>query len=47
MKKYFIGIDLGGTNIKSSLFTEDYSVISEKRTATEAEKGSDVVLLKS
>lgn len=44
MKKYFIGIDLGGTNIKSSLFTEDYSVISEKRTATEAEKGSDVVL---
>lgn len=44
MKKYFIGIDLGGTNIKSSLFTEDYSVVLENRTSTEAGKGSDFVL---
>lgn len=44
MKKYFIGIDLGGTNIKSSLFTEDFSIVLENRTATMAERGSDFVL---
>lgn len=46
MKKYYIGIDLGGTNIKTAIFTDTFSKIDEIRTTTEAEKGSDFVLEK-
>jgi glucokinase len=44
MEKYYIGIDLGGTNIKSSIFNEDMNVIYEQRLSTEADKGSEHVL---
>jgi len=31
MDKYYIRIDLGGTNIKGSIFNEDLNVIYEQR----------------
>jgi len=44
MKSYYIGVDLGGTNIKSALFTSTFEKLGENRTATKADKGSDIVL---
>jgi glucokinase len=44
MEKYFIGIDLGGTNIKGAAFTTGYEKIAESRMATEAHLGSEEVL---
>lgn len=41
---YYLGIDLGGTNIKSSIFTNDFKLISQRRDDTYANKGSSVVL---
>ena len=32
MYKYYIGIDLGGTNIKGSIFTEDLNIIYVAKT---------------
>ena len=43
MKKYIIGMDLGGTNIKTSLFTKDFSVVAEQRTPTMVSLGSEGV----
>lgn len=44
MDKYYIGIDLGGTNIKGSIFNKNMNVIYEQRLSTEADKGSEHVL---
>ncbi|MBU3114762.1 ROK family protein [Clostridium lacusfryxellense] len=44
MDKCYIGIDLGGTNIKGSIFNEKFNVIYEQRLSTEADKGSEHVL---
>lgn len=44
MKDYYIGIDLGGTNIKSSIYTKDYKSIGENRTETKANHDSKIVL---
>lgn len=44
MRKYIIGMDLGGTNIKTSLFTKDFSVVAEQRTPTMVSLGSEGVL---
>lgn len=41
---YYIGMDLGGTNIKLSIFDEDFRTIGEKRTPTEVSYGSEHVL---
>ncbi|WP_066896519.1 ROK family protein [Clostridium nigeriense] len=46
MRKYLIGIDLGGTNIKSSIFTSNFEKVAEYRMSTQAEKGSEIVLLR-
>jgi glucokinase len=43
-KSFYIGMDLGGTNIKCGLVTGDGVLIQEKRTATEADGGVDHVL---
>lgn len=43
-KKYYIGIDLGGTNIKSSIFTKDFKLVQQRRDDTHADQGSDIVL---
>ena len=32
--KYFIGIDLGGTNIKAGVVNENYEIISKATTKT-------------
>lgn len=44
MRKYIIGIDLGGTNIKSSIFTLEFQKIHERSDPTEAVKGPFHVL---
>lgn len=44
MREYIIGIDLGGTNIKSSIFTLEFQKIHERSDPTEAVKGPFHVL---
>lgn len=44
MDKYYIGIDLGGTNIKGSIFNKEMKKVYEQRLLTEADKGSEHVL---
>ena len=39
MSKYVIGIDLGGTNIKSAIFNTEFQRIHERSDPTEAAKG--------
>lgn len=46
MGKYYIGVDLGGTNIKVSLFDESFRKLGEKRTPTEVKYGSEHVLIR-
>lgn len=45
--KYFIGIDLGGTNVRTLLVDENGQSYSEVKDATEREKGPDAVTAKS
>ena len=44
MAEFFIGIDLGGTNLKLSLFDDELHSLCELRVPTEAQYGSDHVL---
>lgn len=44
MNKYVIGIDLGGTNIKSAIFNTEFQRIHERSDLTEAAKGPTHVL---
>ncbi|WP_337103614.1 ROK family protein [Paenibacillus sp. YIM B09110] len=44
MSKYMIGIDLGGTNIKSAIFNSAFQTLHERSDPTEAAKGPDHVL---
>lgn len=44
MKRYIIGIDLGGTNIKAGIYDTDFIAIKEISIPTEAAKGSSHVL---
>ncbi|MNV55444.1 D-allose kinase [compost metagenome] len=46
MNKYMIGIDLGGTNIKSAVFDTAFNVVEERSDPTEADKGPAHVLNK-
>lgn len=46
MKKYVIGIDLGGTNIKSAIFNTEFQTICERSDPTEAAKGPTHVMSK-
>ena len=39
-KKYYVGIDLGGTFIKGGIVSEDGEIIALDKTPTESEKGS-------
>ena len=45
MEKVYIGIDLGGTTIKSGMMTKDGKVLVKWQTPTQKEKGVDGVLL--
>lgn len=42
--KYYIGIDLGGTNIAVALMNENYEFISEYKTPTLAERGFEPIV---
>ena len=44
MKKYYVGMDLGGTNIKLAIFDEGLAKAGERRLDTEKEYGSQHVL---
>ena len=44
MKKYYVGMDLGGTNIKLAIFDEGLAKAGESRLDTEKEYGSQHVL---
>ncbi|MDQ0060264.1 ROK family protein [Paenibacillus harenae] len=44
MSKYVIGIDLGGTNVKSAIFNTEFQTVHERSDPTEAAKGPGHVL---
>ena len=44
--RYFIGVDLGGTNVRSLLVDEKGTIIAEVKDVTESEKGPDYVTQK-
>ena len=44
MSEVFVGIDLGGTNIKIGLFDSQVKLISKTAVATEADMGPEVVI---
>ncbi len=46
MAGYYIGMDLGGTNIKVSVFDREFVKLGEKRSPTEVKNGSEHVLTK-
>ncbi|AJY77494.1 glucokinase [Paenibacillus beijingensis] len=46
MSKFLIGIDLGGTNIKTAIFDTEFKTILERSDPTEAEAGPAHVLTK-
>lgn len=43
-KRYFIGIDLGGTNIKSGIVSDAGELITSAVTATPAQEGAEAVI---
>jgi len=44
MADLFIGVDVGGTNIKAGLVTEDGVILTEKKVPTHADKGHEYIL---
>ena len=42
MKKY-VGVDLGGTNVRAALVSENGVILNEKKIKTEAQNGPDAV----
>lgn len=46
MDKFIVGVDLGGTNIKISIFDVNFNKLMELRKATEANRGPSYVLTK-
>ena len=43
-KKYYIGIDLGGTFIKGGIVDEKGSIVVDDKIPTESEKGGEKVM---
>ena len=43
MKKYYIGVDLGGTNIAIAVTDEDYNILVKSSVPTLAERGGDAI----
>ncbi|KRL11566.1 glucokinase [Lentilactobacillus otakiensis DSM 19908 = JCM 15040] len=44
MTKYYLGVDLGGTNIKAGLFDEDFQTVEKLHKPTHEEEGPTAVL---
>ena len=42
--KYYIGVDLGGTNIAIGLVDENYKIVDKISTPTLASRGADAVI---
>ena len=45
MKKYYLGVDLGGTKISIALADINGKIVAKKKVLTEADQGRDRVLL--
>ncbi|MBQ0125563.1 MAG: ROK family protein, partial [Clostridiales bacterium] len=43
MKKYYIGVDLGGTNIAVGITDENYNILKKTSTPTLAARGADAI----
>lgn len=39
--KYYIGIDIGGTNLRAALFDEDFTLIDKFKVGNEVPKGPE------
>lgn len=46
MKKYIVGIDIGGTNIKAGILSKEGEILLNDSIKTEADRGADYVLEK-
>lgn len=44
MSKYIVGVDLGGTNLRSAIVTEDEKILARASRSTDAEKGPEAVM---
>ena len=44
MSKFYIGVDVGGTNLKAAVLDETFATVAEKRVLTRAHLGPDAVL---
>lgn len=44
VRKYSVGVDIGGTNIKFGIFDATGKLLLQKKAATDPERGSDAVL---
>ncbi len=42
--KYYVGIDLGGTNIVAGVVNEAFEIIAKESAKTKAERGADAVI---
>jgi len=44
MSKYYLGIDLGGTDIKTGVISDDYQLIAKHSVPTQAKRSADEVI---
>lgn len=44
MKKYYVGVDLGGTNLRCAVVDENHAVVSRHQCPTGAAEGADAVI---
>ena len=44
MKDYFIGLDLGGTNIRAAAITKEGEILHRVKIPTEVSKGKESVI---
>lgn len=42
--KYYVGIDLGGTNIAVGIVNENYEIVEKESVKTKSERGADAVI---
>ena len=41
---YYIGVDLGGTNIAIGIVNEQYEIVKKGSTPTKPERGADAII---
>lgn len=43
MKKYYVGIDLGGTNISAGVVDEEYNILAKAKTRTNCPRAAKLI----